>query len=626
MRDVDVSSAFPRTSRRAKILAITLVDSSLVAPAVLVSLSLRLSDLWPSPWVEPAIPYMIVLALAAIPLSHAMGIPRSLLRMFDISGMRDLALLSLGLALLMSFLRFGVQLPLPRSLPGIFFVVYFMALVLMRLGYRALVDSSFITGQRSSVVIYGAGATGQQLFDALRRDSRLRVVAFVDDSPRMQGARLGGCKVHPPTEIEALVGRFGVDRIVLAMPGAPERRRAEIANRLVNLPAEVLTLPPLAELLSGRADPDELKTLTLDSLLGRESVKFDLPAVNAAFRGKSILVTGAGGSIGSELCRQLIETGPSRLVILDVSEFALYEAERELRDLARDVDIVAVLGSVLDAPLLRHTIDDHRVEVMLHAAAYKHVPLVEANVVEGVRNNVLGTATAARVAEEGGLERFILVSTDKAVRPANVMGASKRMAELLVQDLQGRSRKTIFSLVRFGNVIGSSGSVVPLFRDQIRRGGPLTLTHPDVTRYFMTIPEAAQLVLIAGAMSQGGEVFVLDMGQPVRILDLARSMVRLSGRSVREEGEDDGDIEIKVIGLRPGEKLHEELLIGRRTLATPHEKILVAEEAMPERSDIVRALTDLEAAVAERDVVRLRSTLARVVEGYSRDEALRAAG
>ena len=624
---MSVGPSFPLVSRRAKILAITLVDCGLVAPAIFVSLSLRLSEFWPSAHLANAAPYMVVLTLVAIPLSHALGIPRSLLRMFDTNGLRDLALLAFGLAALMAVLRFGVQLPLPRSLPGIFFFVYFMALVFVRLVYFAVYDRSGLSGPRSHVVIYGAGATGQQLFNALRRDERLKVVGFVDDSPRMHGARLGGCRVHAPGEIEDLVKRHGVDRIVLAMPSAPERRRVEIANSLMHLRAEVLTLPSLAELLSGRAGPDELKTVTLDSLLGRESVKFDMPEVNAAFHGKSVLVTGAGGSIGAELCRQLLDMRPSRLVLIDVSEYALYDIQRELKDLAGDVEVVAVLGSVLDEALLRETIGVQGVEVLLHAAAYKHVPLVEENVVEGVRNNVFGTATAARVAVERGLERFILVSTDKAVRPTNVMGASKRMAELIVQDHQRRSRGTIFSLVRFGNVIGSSGSVVPLFRQQIMRGGPVTLTDPRMTRYFMTIPEAGQLVLIAGAMSKGGEVFVLDMGEPVRILDLARSMIRLSGRTVREPGDEDGDIAIEVIGLRPGEKLHEELLIGSETLPTPHDKIMVAEEAMPIAEEVAAAVVELKAAIAARNSDRLRRTLSRVVEGYGADrDGLREAG
>ena len=553
MISLDVMSSFPHASRRVKILAITLIDCGLVAPAILISLSLRLSEFWPPVHLGSAVPYMIVLTLAAIPLSHAMGIARSLIRMFDTNGLRDLALMALALTLLMSLMRYGLGLPLPRSLPGIFFFVYFMALVLVRLGYFAVRDWWGIGHPRSNIVIYGAGATGQQLFDGLRRDARLRVVAFVDDSPRMQGVRLGGCRVYAPDELETLVARRGVDRIVLAMPSAPERRRTEIVNRLVSLPCEVMTLPPLAELLSGRADPVELKTVTLDSLLGREAVRFDISEVSAAFRGKSVLVTGAGGSIGAELCRQLVETGPARLVLLDVSEFALYDIERELREIAGPVEIIPILGSVLNLALLRDVVDRYGVEVLLHVAAYKHVPLVEANEIEGVRNNVFGTETAVRVAAERGLERFILISTDKAVRPANVMGASKRMAELIVQDHQRRFPSTIFSLVRFGNVIGSSGSVIPLFRDQIRRGGPVTLTHPDVTRYFMTIAEAGQLVLIAGSMSRGGEVFVLDMGEPVRIRDLARSMIRLSGRSVRGPDDPDGEIEITTVGLRPGE-------------------------------------------------------------------------
>lgn len=613
---IDVKSSFPALSCRAKVFVITLIDCGLVAPAILASLSLRLSDLWPATHLSNTLPYMVVLTAAAIPLSHALGIPRSLLRMFDNRGLRDLALLALGLTAVMAVMRFGLLMPLPRSLPGIFLVVYFMALVLVRLLYFTVSERFVSGGPRLNVLIYGAGATGQQLFDALRQDRHLDVVGFIDDSPRMQGVRLGGCRVHAPSEIKALIKRHSVDRIVLAMPSAPERRRKEIINQLVHLPTEVMTLPPIDQLLSGRASANQLELVSIDSLLGRELVKIDMPAVTAAFQGKSVLVTGGGGSIGSELCRQLIATGPARLVILDSSEFALYEIERELSEAHGEVEIVSVLGSVLDASLLRTTIARHGIEVMLHAAAYKHVPLVEANVVEGIRNNVLGTETAARAARDAGLDRFILVSTDKAVRPTNVMGASKRMAELIVQDLQRRSNGTIFSLVRFGNVIGSSGSVVPLFRDQIRRGGPVTITDPEMTRFFMTIPEAAQLVLIAGAMSRGGEVYVLDMGEPVRILDLARSMVRLSGRTVCEAGKPGGDIEIRVIGLRPGEKLHEELLIGSRTLPTPHTKILVAEEGMPTTEEIECALREITGAVGERNAGHLCAIMGRLVEGY----------
>lgn len=361
----------------------------------------------------------------------------------------------------------------------------------------------------------------------------------------------------------------------------------------------------------------DLRTVTPDALLGRDKVDLDIPDVAKAYAGRVVMITGAGGSIGSELCRQLIGTSPARIVLFERSELALYHIDRELRPIAQaaGIGVTARLGSVTDARRVTEVLQETGTEIVLHAAAYKHVPLVEENELEGVRNNVFGTQVVAEAAQVAGVERFILISTDKAVRPTNIMGATKRMAELVVQDLQTRSTYTKFSMVRFGNVLGSSSSVLPLFKQQIRRGGPVTVTDPDVTRFFMTIPEAARLVLLAGAYASGGDVFVLDMGKPVKILDIARRIIELSGRTVRENGI--GDISIEMIGMRPGEKLHEELLIDDDSLcATPHEKILRAEEVMLSEIEIVATLRDLRDVLEQGNVKQLRLLLQKRVDGY----------
>ncbi|SEN18457.1 Polysaccharide biosynthesis protein [Roseovarius tolerans] len=358
------------------------------------------------------------------------------------------------------------------------------------------------------------------------------------------------------------------------------------------------------------------------ALLGRDALENELPDVNDVYSGRRILVTGAGGSIGSELCRQLVQCRPTRLILMDHGEHVLFQIERELRDLAPDLEIIPILGSVCDAALVNVLMRAKKIDVVLHAAAYKHVPLVESNAIEGMRNNVIGTRTVANAAREAGVERFILVSTDKAVRPTSVMGASKRFAEMIVQDLATRSDKTRFSMVRFGNVLGSSGSVIPVFADQIARGGPVTLTHPEVTRYFMTIPEAVRLVLLAGSFARDGDVFVLDMGEPVAIQDIARRMIEASGYSVRDAANPRGDIEIEITGLRPGEKLHEELLIGSDMLTTPHPRILRAQEGHLSEIELAKALKSLSEAIETRDVTLLRSILAQWIEQVEADEAV----
>ncbi|MFD1342684.1 polysaccharide biosynthesis protein [Litorisediminicola beolgyonensis] len=506
------------------------------------------------------------------------------------------------------------------GLVGETFMIFAFVTVTLAAAWRILLRQLVLEiyrrgGQHLRVLIYGAGQTGQQLAAALHSDNQIQPVAFVDDNPTLQTLKIGGLTVHAPTQIKSLVARKKVDRVVLAMPSISQPRQAHIAHGLRQLGIEVYALPSFAELVG---NPGELRRRAVpvspEDLLGRNRLESELPGVSDAYSGRRILISGAGGSIGSELCRQVVACKPDCLVILDQSELALYTIDKELRDLAPKLHIVPVLASVLDDAVMRETLDAHAIDVVLHAAAYKHVPLVQSNVLAGLRNNVIGTKVLADAARDAGVERFILVSSDKAVRPTNVMGASKRLAELVVQDLATRSSGTRFSMVRFGNVLGSSGSVIPLFEEQIERGGPITLTDPKVTRYFMTISEAARLVLLAGSFARGGDLFVLDMGKPVPIRKLARQMVEGAGFTVKDSNNPQGDIEIKITGLRPGEKLHEELLISPDMLTTPHPKILRAQESYLSEIEMANALRELRRAITSLDEGLAHDVIHRWVE------------
>lgn len=610
---------FDKLTRRTKALIILATDFCLAVLALYLSLVLRLGQFWPEHTLSRAVPYFIVIPCLAVLISYWLRIPRMMVRSFNLFGLRYLGLLALTLTLIMLVMRFGLQIPLPRSVPAIFLVTYLVLLVLARFGFVSLVGWHQSRGRtRRNVLIYGAGTAGRQLQAALASSADYRPIGFIDDNPTLQGVSVGGLPVHARDGIERLIARANVTRIVLAMPGVSRLRRSQIVNDIKSLPCEIMTLPTVEELLSGAATPEEVRPATPDDLLGRKAVRLDLPEIHAAYSGRTVLVTGAGGSIGSELCRQVLEAAPKKIVLLDISEYALYAIELELNRLpaGRTVKIVAILGSVCDEKLIAGVFAAHAIDVVLHAAAYKHVPMVEKNEVQGVVNNVVGTRITAEAAVRAGVSRFILVSTDKAVRPTNVMGASKRLAELVIQDIQTRAEKTVFSMVRFGNVLGSSGSVIPLFHKQISRGGPVTVTHHEITRYFMTIPEAAQLVLLAGSFAKGGEVFVLDMGDSVKIIDLARNMIELSGLSVRDEDNPNGDIEIEVTGLRDGEKLYEELLIGENVVATPHPKIMTAMESHLPSEDMARLLKSLESAAEDGAPERIRALLKEAVDGY----------
>lgn len=476
--------------------------------------------------------------------------------------------------------------------------------------------------RQGRMLIYGAGAAGVQTSTAIAITRQVQLLGFVDDDPSKIGQTIHGIPVFSPAEIPALIRILNISDILLAMPSISRERRNKIIQSLHALPVHTRTLPGLADLTSGRVTVQDLRELDIEDLLGREAVAPQPALLREHLGNQSILVTGAGGSIGSELCRQIVRERPRQLLLLDHSEFALYAIHRELEDACRAagqvVELVPVLASVSQRSRIERIFASYKPDTVYHAAAYKHVPMVECNPSEGMVNNVFGTLNVALSAQAAGVARLVLVSTDKAVRPTNLMGASKRMAELILQALthqQGR-RGTCFSMVRFGNVLGSSGSVVPMFRQQIERGGPLTITHPEVTRYFMTIPEAAQLVLQASAMAEGGEVFVLDMGEPVRIIDLARRLVALSGLRVRDAQHPDGDIELAFVGLRPGEKLFEELLIGNNPTPTSHPRIKKAHEDFMPWEVLQTQLERLSQAAAREDTGAIKAVLSECVQGY----------
>lgn len=482
---------------------------------------------------------------------------------------------------------------------------------------------------KEPVIIYGAGSSGMQLVVALQNGDQYLPVAFVDDSQSMLGSTVHGIRVHSPNSLFELIETFSVRQILLAIPSATHAERKEILTRLEHLPVHVKTVPDLFDMVSGKVGVDQVRDIDIEDLLGRDIVPPNPELLGACIQGQSVMVTGAGGSIGSELCRQIININPARVILLDTFEYGLYEVENELRDKLHSIEggdkieVIALLGSVCNRAQMENAIKSFAVDTVYHVAAYKQVPMVEKNIVEGAQNNVFGTLIAAQAAAKHGVRNFVLISTDKAVRPTNFMGATKRLAEQVLQAMAQQNGKTRFCMVRFGNVLGSSGSVVPLFRKQISSGGPVTVTHPEVTRYFMTVQEAAQLVIQAGSMAKGGDVFVLDMNEPIRIIDLAKKMVHLMGYDIKDENSYRGDIAIEYTGLRPGEKLYEELLIGESVTGTEHPKIMRAEEETLSWSELQPLLQKLEIACKAIDLPAIRSLLMEAVDGFEpKEEAL----
>ncbi len=610
--------AWPRWLKKVLVVA---ADSALIPISLYIAFALRIGSIVPHQHESLSAVYFLVIFVGGVGLLWLLRLNRLKLHAFDMHAMARLGACSAGLTLLAITVSYMFSLWAPRSVPLIFGAIFFLNAVAMRmlvLGVLGHIKQA--TGSHTSVAIYGAGAAGTQLANALRQSRELRPVIFVDDNSALHGIIIGGVRVCHPSVLEQMAHKNEIDRVLIAIPSMTIGQRERLHKTLEALPCEVQAIPSYVDLVSGKSWVDELRPISPDELLEREKVDLDIPEVAKAYAGRSVMVTGAGGSIGSELCRQLVDCELGRIVLFERCELALYEIERTLRPLAAEkgVEIACCLGSVIDRPAVDAVIEQHGVDIILHAAAYKHVPLVEENEVEGIRNNAIGTHTVAEAARDAGIERFILISTDKAVRPTNVMGATKRLAELIVHEAQRKAQRTRFAMVRFGNVLGSSGSVVPLFHEQIRRGGPVTVTHPEVTRYFMTISEASRLVLLAGAFSEGDDMFVLDMGAPVKIVDLARRMIKLANRTVRDADNPDGDVEIEFCGLRAGEKLYEELLIDDDSLIqTPHEKILRASESPLSEIEVAAMLKQIGEVLETRDKHKIRMILQRYVAGYA---------
>jgi FlaA1/EpsC-like NDP-sugar epimerase len=609
--------AWPRALKRLVVLSMDVVLSLF---ATWLAFSLRLDTLH---WPEGLQWRVYALApLLAIPVFIRLGLYRAIFRYTGQAALLTTAKAVLFYGLLLLGLLLWLRWEnVPRSL-GVLQPLIFLLLVG---GSRALARFWLAGLGRTAAgperfLIYGAGMAGAQTAAALGMGGHYALLAFADDDPAKIGRSINGVQVHAGSEVPELVRKLGITDILLALPSVSRERRNRIIENLRHLPVHIRTLPGMADLASGRVTVQDFRELDIEDLLGRDPVPPDAELLARDLARKTVLVTGAGGSIGSELCRQILRQQPSRLLLLDHSEYALYNIHQELAQLCRHegiaADVLPLLGSVNHEARLREICELHRPHTVYHAAAYKHVPMVESNPAEGARNNVFGTLNMARAARNCGVVRFVLVSTDKAVRPTNIMGASKRMAELVLQAMAAEAGPTCFSMVRFGNVLGSSGSVVPLFRRQLEAGGPLTVTHAEVTRYFMTIPEAAQLVLQAGAMAGGGEVFVLDMGEPVRILDLARRMVELSGLTVRDAANPQGDIEIAITGLRPGEKLYEELLIGDNPTPTGHPRIMKAHEDGLSWPELRPLLDRLQQAAETGDEAGIRAVLQACVHGF----------
>lgn len=606
----------PRFQKR---LVSVAVDALALSFALWASFALRLEEsLWqPSEGQLLASTLTIVFTIGVF---VRLGLYRAVVRY-----MSDRAFLTIIMgvgasALLLIILGYSLQVLVPRSVPIIYAALAFIFVGGSRMSVRMLVHHTSNRG-KEWVAIVGAGETGAQLVKALQEGTEYHPVVLIGLLPANHKALIAGVPVLALDQLEEAVRTHGVKRLLLALDADKQVDRRQLLNRLESLKLPVQTVPSMSELVAGQARINDIRDLEIEDLLGRDPVRPDNAQVAASLYNKAVMVTGAGGSIGSELCRQIIHHRPKVLVLFEQSEYSLYAIERELQAINRvdglNVEIHPLLGSVVHRRRCEMVMRSFGIQTVYHAAAYKHVPLVEHNVIEGVQNNTFGTLHAAEAAITAGVERFVLISTDKAVRPTNVMGASKRMAELVLQGLAQRQNKTIFSMVRFGNVLGSSGSVVPLFRDQIRDGGPITVTHQDIIRYFMTIPEASQLVLQAGSMGRDGEVFVLDMGEPVKIADLARKMIHLMGLVEKTQDQPEGDIEVVFTGLRPGEKLFEELLVGDDPQGTSHPRIMMAREVSMPWEELEIVLDQLRRASQEFNCKQIVETLKSAPTGFT---------
>ena len=616
IKKIDAIWALPRFYKRLIGLS---VDSLFVVFAFSFAYWARLGEF--SWFANSAIWYVVTGTVAATLLVNIkLGLYRAVLRYLTFHAFSAIFIGAAISALSITTFAYFFGVNVPRTVP----VIYFPFLIVLCGGARVLLRALFVrTPQKGceSVLVFGAGSAGRQLSLALRQASNYRVKGFVDHDDSLTNTIIQGITVYHVDKMDELIRRYNIRKVLLAIPRASRSERKKVIDQLLPYAVEVLTVPDFDDIVTGKAKVGELQDVAVDDLLGRDVVE-PVPHLMASnIADKVVMVTGAGGSIGSELCRQILKQQPKALVLFDVSEFAIYQIDKELNEILEQesfkVKVIPLIGSVQHINRLASIMRSFRVSTVYHAAAYKHVPLVEYNVVEGVRNNTFGTYYCARAAIESGVESFVLISTDKAVRPTNVMGATKRMAELGLQALaEAESKKaakqekfTRFCMVRFGNVLGSSGSVIPVFKKQIAEGQPITVTHPDIIRYFMTIPEAAQLVIQAGAMGKGGDVFVLDMGEPVKIIDLAENLIHLSGLDVKSPENPNGDIEIQFTGLRPGEKLFEELLIGDNVQETQHQRIMTANERFLSMPDYVQTMEKLEKACHEFDHEKVREIL-----------------
>lgn len=612
-------------SRPWKRAIVVVCDGLLCLAAVWLAFSLRLGV-----WYEFT-PGMAIVAASSLclwlPIFIRTGTYQAIFRYAGSGTIVNLAMscMIMMLPMVVGFMAVGI-VGIPRTVAVLQPLIFFLLLALSRIVARYvlvdLLNQRNYAGASRRILVYGAGRAGQQLASSMRLEPSMTLIAFVDDDARLDRQRLDRVRVHHSSNLNRLIEDFAVTDVFLALPRVGRARRREIVDALEQFHVRVRTLPAMRDMVDGQVSIEALREVEIEDLLGREPVSPNQLLLSRTILGKVVMVTGAGGSIGSELCRQIVRLRPSRLVLIEMSEFALFSIDEEIRRIARaedlDLEIVAELVNVVDRNQIGRAMKRWQPSTVFHAAAYKHVPLVEANIVAGARNNILGTYNTVAAAEAAEVGHFILVSTDKAVRPTNVMGTTKRICELLLQARAASGARTIFSMVRFGNVLGSSGSVVPKFRQQIREGGPVTVTDQRVTRYFMTIPEAAQLVVQAGAMAEGGEVYVLDMGSSVRIVDLARTMIKLSGLSIRDEDHPAGDIEIVEIGLRPGEKLYEELLIGDEPQPTRHDRIFRAREGHRNSEEVEQAIVALQAAVDAGDAQRVLEIVSALVPEYQR--------
>ncbi|MCK4586829.1 MAG: polysaccharide biosynthesis protein, partial [Gammaproteobacteria bacterium] len=614
----------PRRTKKAILVAI---DVMALPSALWAGYAVRLGEWWPvyiENGMENAWWLFLAAPLVSIPIFIRMGLYRAVLRYVDTTALLTIvkAITITTLVLLALVLMFQVK-GVPRSVFFSFWLISLAFVAGSRLVLRTYIHSRTTNRKKKQpVAVYGAGSAGAELAKAMQSGWEYEAIAFLDDDVEKHGIEIHGVKVYPLDHLPVLIDKNGVSQVLLAMPTLSSRGRHIILEKLEPFQVHIRTLPGIADLVSGKSKISDIREVDTGDVLGRDAVPPIPGLIEQCIRDKNVMVTGAGGSIGSELCRQIVKNGPTRLVLFEQSEFALYKIEKELEVHSNKLEIIAILGSVTDVHRVETVLKSFSIHTVYHAAAYKHVPLVEQNPIEGLQNNVFGTWRTAEAAKAAGVETFVLISTDKAVRPTNIMGATKRLAELVLQAMADESKLTRFTMVRFGNVLDSSGSVIPLFRKQIQNGGPVTVTHPEVTRYFMTIPEAAQLVLQAGSLGDGGDVFVLEMGSSIKINDLARSMIRLSGFEVCDAGNPEGDIEIVYVGLRPGEKLYEELLIGDNVSTTSHPKIMRANEEKLPLEKILLYLDEFEDACNSIDTSKIKLLLEKVVAGYTADKSI----